>query len=451
MRRSSLGLAAALAVLAVTLLGGHSSPASADAELKVAVLGDVHSDAYPTIETTLSVVEGATGRPVAELSNDSVTITDDAGKQRVVSVDAVTSAEQPVSYVLLIDTSSVIGPYLQRVVDIADEFTARIGPNDVVRVVKFNSGADERGTNWVTKDDPNLLAQFQSLQPTDIPPLVGPSLIRAAAIAQSPPDGFQRRAVIAFVGLDGARTESGLQIDTIKSSLNATFFTFGFGETPDQGLSFFLEDLGKYSGGAYWPVNAASYPADPTQLILDAMQRSWKVKFTADGLPDSKAHKFSAAVRDPLQRSGATDGQYQSGSLTKVSPITFKGITEKQSITQDRDIEVSYGGQHPWKSTKLELFQDCDPGHCSPVASAEDQAISWKIQVAPLGQGQHRLVARITASDGTREFSDTKTVRFQRSGTTFNLGAFALVAGIAAVAIVATSVLIRQKGQTRWR
>ena len=108
-------------------------------------------------------------------------------------------------------------------------------------------------------------------------------------------------------------------------------------------------------------------------------------------------------------------------------------------------IEVALGGSRAWKSSRIVLFIDCEPGHGAPVAMAQERALAWKLVVGGLDQGQHRLSARVTVSDGEREFSDTSVLVFQRSGTTLNLGAMFIIGGIATAAVGATSIAARRR------
>jgi hypothetical protein len=232
-------------LLVAGILGRQADTATAAGELKLSVVGKVRSEQYPTVEVTLSAVDGSTGRPVTELTVDGVEFSDESGRLPVVEVTAVASEKVPTAYVLLIDTGGAMSPYLARATELARGFIQRMGPNDVVRVVKFNEGVDDAGTNWVRRDDPNLAAQVSNLVTTDRVSLVKPALSRATEIAGTAPEGYARHGVVALVAIDGARTETGLSIDKVKADVRAPTFTFGFGTAPvgHEELTFFLEEV----------------------------------------------------------------------------------------------------------------------------------------------------------------------------------------------------------------
>ena len=449
--------ARATALLAGTLLvvsgilGRQLGVAAAAGELKVTLVGEVRSEQYPTAEVTLSAVDVVTGRPVTELTADGVELSDESGRLQVVDVSAVPSEKVPTAYVLLIDTGGAMSPYLVRATEVARGFIQRMGPSDVVRLVKFNDGVDDTGTNWVRRDDPNLAAQVSNLIATGQISLVKPALSRATEIAGTAPDGYGRHAVVALVAIDGARTETGLSIDKVKADVRAPTFAFGFGTAPigHEELTFFLEEVRTYTGGAYWPTGSPTFPTDPFSTIFDAMQRTWRIRFRADSLPDGNEHSLKVTVRDSLQRSGQETAAYRSGRVGSVSPIQFKGIAGGDSVNGDRDIEVSIGGEKKWASWKIELFRDCDPSKCGAVASSDNRSLDWKLLGAPLEQGNHQLTARLTVSDGQREFTDIRSVKFTRAGTSWNFFAPALAFGLGAIVLVLVLAFARRAALRR--
>ncbi|MEP7216667.1 MAG: hypothetical protein ABI782_10480 [Anaerolineaceae bacterium] len=419
--------------------------ASAANELKVSLVGEVQSEQYPTVEFTLSVVDATTGRPVTELGGDAVEVTDESGRLQTLDVTPLSNGKVTAAYVLLIDTGSAMAPYMTSATEVARGFIAQMGPSDVVRVVKFNEGVDDSGTNWVRRDDPNLAAQVSNLTATERASLVRPALIRATEIAATAPDGYARRAVVALVGTDGVRTEPGLTIDTFKASIRATTFAFGFGNPPTghEELTFFLEEVRTYTGGGYLPISQSRDLQGSFSNLVETMRRTWRIRLTADSLPDGIEHTIKVTVRDALQRSGQEAASYKSGRVGSVSPIQFGGVAPGDQVTGDRDVEVTIGGSKQWASWTVDLFRDCDPTSCSAVASSENRRLDWKLVSAPLTQGNHQLTARLTVSDGQREFVDTRTVRFRRAGNSWNFFAPALVLGAGAVALVVTLALVR--------
>ncbi|MBK6317148.1 MAG: hypothetical protein IPF51_00005 [Dehalococcoidia bacterium] len=67
---------------------------------------------------------------------------------------------------------------------------SQLGPNDVVRIVKFNEGTDEQGDEFDRRDDPNLAAQIAGWQAGDGLSLVVQALIRSSEVIKALPKGM---------------------------------------------------------------------------------------------------------------------------------------------------------------------------------------------------------------------------------------------------------------------
>jgi hypothetical protein len=441
--------------------GESSRLARAAGELKVAVVGEVNSTAYPRVEAVLSVVDAITGRPVTDLPASSVTITDEAGATQVLELKPTraTEAVAATAYVVAVDTSAAmrsVGPsgktHLQRTVELLQQFVARLGSNDQVRLVFFSSGVDTARTGWVFRGDPTLQAAIGALQTTSDRADLAKALGGAASLAQQAPSDIPRRAVVLFTATNDGRSVPAMNDQAIKD-LRTPFYTFGLGGRPDQNLGLFLDNVATQSEGGTWDVDGPVSDSAALDRLFELTQRAWTVRFVADALPDGEFHDITVTVRDAAARAGDGHYRYRAGRLTKVTPIDFRGIEPDERVESDREIEVSASGGKQWKTMKLELFRDCDPGICKPAEASDGTAIKYRLMVGPLDQGSHRLTARLTVSDGEREFVDTATVRFTRGGTTFNFGVMFLFGGIAIVAIGITVVGARrrQMRMDRWR
>lgn len=420
--RSRWLLAGSIAVvlISVVMVRGGNSVSAADA-LLVSLPEPINSARYPILEATVSAVDSESGRPAPEIDTSGIAISDESGRLEVVAVTPGTSYETPVAFSILLDTGGAMAPHVDRARKLVEELVSRLGPNDLVRIVKFNEGTDVQGTNWVRRDDPNLAAQIASWHATNQLSLVVPALIRASEVARLAPQGYERHVTVAFVSVDGARGEPGLTLDSVTRIPTVTF-TFGFG-TPTidrEDLTQFLQDLATQRSGAYWPVDSTAYTGNEPSLLLDAAHAVWKLSFRADGLPDGQSHKFSLEVRDRLQRSGTVAGSYTSGRLLAVSPLQVTGLQNADRVTGDREVAIMLGGEKQWLDWKIQLFRDCQPDICSPIAETKDRALDWRLIAGPIEQGEHVLHIRLVASDGNREFTDTHVLRFTRAGTGWN-------------------------------
>lgn len=443
-----------LTSLVSLVLAGFPMAAHADGELQVGVVGRPDASSYPKVQVTLDVVEIASGRPVATLEAGGVEAADAAGPVATTALHPSVSRAVPVAYVFLVDTSTGMGQlrsdgktYLQRATEVIRQLVANMGPNDQVRLVAFNSGVDNARTNWVRPKDQNFEAALAALFPSNQPSLLVPALQEGAVLAANPPPGIARRAIVAFVDIDGRPQEGALTIEGVGSQVNSSTFTFGVGSatSADERATLFLDDLARATGGGYWGIDGPPSTAEATRLLLDITHRTWDVTFVADGLPDGRENQLTVTVRDSRQHSGVASYPYQSGSLADVSPVSFRNLAANERITGDRKLVIEAEPNGRWRSMRLELYRDCSPPQCSPIASAGDGSLEYLLSVGGLAQGQHKLTAVLLVSDGTREFTSISTIEFVRGGTSWNVLAVALIAGLALAVVAVTTVQVRMR------
>lgn len=441
-----IGLAS-LTVAAVAMLGTPGQ-ATADGALVVSLPEPVTNTNYPTLEAMLSVVDSASGRPVAELEPGSLVVTDDAGRNEIISLSPSVAERTPVAFSILLDTGGAMAPHIARAKELVQTVVSQLGPNDVVRIVKFNEGTDEQGTNWVRRDDPNLAAQVAGWQAGNGLSLVVPALLKSSEVARQAPEGYARHLTVAFLSVDGARSEPGLNLDSV-SQIPTVTFAFGFGTPPTdlEGLPFFLEDLASQRGGAYWPVDSPRYAGNGPALLHETVHSVWVLSFRADRLPDNRSHNFRVEVRDRLQRSGVLEGSYAAGTLLDVSPLRIDGLGQSEQVNGDRRLTVSLTGEKQWPEWTIQLFKDCEPDHCGAAAESRNGSLDWRLIAGPLDQGEHRLYFRVTVKESGREFSETQVLRFTRIGTGWNLWTPTAVLGLALVAAAVVVALARRAGE----
>lgn len=437
------------AVLACSMaILSRSNNAVADGTIAVNIDGGVDSSGYPTITATVGLVDPVTGRPLTEVGESSITVEDDSGSLSISSVSVHANSKNPVAYVILVDTGSTMQSHMEQAKGHITKLLSSFGPNDIVRFIKFNSGVDITGTNWVRKDDINLLEQIELLQSVEEEvSLVVPAYVRAAEVANSAPAGYVRRAVIGFVSIEGVRSESNLNIDVIAQRINVTTFTFAFGVPPvdSEHLSFFLQDVADYNGGAYWPVAVPGIPSDLVSVIATVMRSTWTVEFIADELPDGGQHEFRVGVVDPLQRRGEVEGQYVSGKLGSVSPIDVRGLAAGEDIETDRYVVASLGGGKTWDAVSFEIHVDCQPPRCDRAVASGDGVVQWKLRASDFAPGRHKVLVAVRVSGAQGEFTDSRSLEFTRSGASWDLAPAVLVLGVALVAAVTTVGLARRR------
>jgi hypothetical protein len=448
-------LVAAAGVLAAVLLALPAGGADAEGEFVVAVLGTAESSSYPEVEVHVSVVEQAGGRPVTVLDPTAVIVEDESGVLPIVSVEESVASEfeAKTAYVLAIDTGSNLlrdPSKIERAKQFALGLTERIGSNDVVKLVLFNSGVDESPTGWVAREDPTLRARLGSLVGADVPTNLDLAIRETAELSRSAPAGFDRRAVILVSPIDDESLTPPFGDDAIKE-LNVRFFTFSLGTpVPDSRLSVFYENLGTVSGGGHWSLEDIAGLEAATRRAFELSQRTWRIRFLAEGLPDAQEHVGNLTLQFG-GGSGASSFSYRSGPLASVTRAVFENIAADERVSEDRDVRVSLEGKQ-WPRYRIELFQDCQPAQgCAPTAVSEGEALEHRLDMRDLDQGAHHLIAQVTVFDEAgREFKDASSVTtFDRRGTTYNLPVLFLVGGAAAIAMGGVGVAAIRKRQRR--
>jgi hypothetical protein len=136
---------------------------------------------------------------------------------------------------------------------------------------------------------------------------------------------------------------------------------------------------------------------------------------------------------------------YRAGSLPSLTTLAVTGLQSGDEVTSDRELTIAATGKQ-WATSTIDLFLDCEPGACAPVATAQNKSLDWRLVVAPLAQGHHTYAARLTVRDaGGHEFTTSVSGVFERHGTTYNIELLALVAGIALLATVGTAIAARRR------
>lgn len=451
-RRFAVGLTA---LLLLTSVGVEESAAQAPAAtLQIRPAGDVDSSSYPEVKATLSIVDGG-GRPVQALQANELSASDETGPVELRKLARRVDAASRVAWVLLIDTSGSMTDrrsdgttYIEAARRLAQQFVEGTGPNDVVRVVTFNE-ATTSVTNWLPRSDPGLLRGLTGIQSEQRRTFLSAAITEASSIAANPPPDHDRRAVVLITDMDSRDRDDSLSLDAIRNGLGAPVFTFSLREpsAADEQLTLFLTDLRDYTGGGYSVAGAGSDQNGRLKDLLDRLHVVWDLTLRTDGQPDGLDHVIRVAVTRAGQQLGQGQVPYRSGGLFDVSPLSVEGLFEGDRITGDRTIQATLGGTQ-WKETRLEVYRDCAPGSCEPVVTSDTTELEYRLQGGALSQGAHELIVRaIVRDDSAREFTDQTVIAFERAGTTLNYGALFLLGGVAAVAIGATGIAIRQRNR----
>lgn len=152
------------------------------------------------------VVRDARGEFIYDLSREEVTLLDNGVPQRLTSFEV---ASQPLSVVILVDTSQRVAPLLERVRQTGILFTSYIvGQFGEAALITFDSFINLR--QEFTSDSDELLAAFQKIPAGGTDTRLADGLDQAVRLLRNRPQGRRRVIILLSEALDdGSSTEIG--------------------------------------------------------------------------------------------------------------------------------------------------------------------------------------------------------------------------------------------------
>jgi hypothetical protein len=431
-----------------------ATPGSVPGTLGVTLVRSVDDSSYPSVSANLSIVDAVTGR--AETALDPGNVAPDP----IAKITAVSpsTASLPAAYVVLLDTSgSMVNPaadgktYMVHAKSVAKAFVAGVGADDLVKLVTFDEHSVEK-TGWLKGNDANLSKAIDAVQSEAKRTFVSDGLVQATKIANGRPSGYDRRAVVVITDASPADKDTNLSSATMRQQLGPPTFVVGLLPPAQVGqdLTQLLSDVATYTGGSYASADSNPDTATLFKPVLASAQSTWKVIFSTDLTPDGNSHQEVLNITDAQQRTGTATLTYHSGGLSLISPLTVTGLKAGDIVTADSTVTISVGGTKAWKDARVDLFVDCDPSKCSPTLTSSNNPLTWRLSVASLTQGSHRIAMRLTTTDDQGlHYSSDQDLSFTRSGTTWNLAAVILIGGIGLLAIVAAFIASRRRSVKR--
>jgi Mg-chelatase subunit ChlD len=428
-----------------------ATPGAVPGTLGVTLVGSVDDSNYPIVSANLSIVDAVTGRPEAALDPSNV------APDPIAKITAISSstASLPAAYVVVLDTSgSMVNPaadgktYMAHAKGLATTFVAGVGPDDLVKLVTFDEHSVEK-TGWLKGNDANLSKAIDAVVSETKRTFVSDGLVQAAKIANGRPSGYDRRAVVVITDASPADKDANLSSATMRQQLGPPTFVVGLLPPAQVGpdLTQLLSDVATYTGGSYASADANPDTATLFNPVWASAQSTWKVTFSTDLAPDGNSHQEVLNITDAQQRTGTATLTYHSGGLSLISPLKVESLASGDAVTADRTVTISVGGTKTWKDARVDLFVDCDPSQCSPTLTSSNNPLTWRLSVASLTQGSHRIVMRLTTTDDQgAHYTAQQELAFSRSGTTWNLAAVMLIGGLGLLAIGAVFIASRRRG-----
>lgn len=452
--------AAGLSILFAALVasGTASGQGVRDATLLTTRLTSdgIDSSQYPDLRFTVAVTDAA-GRAPDDLKPANFS----APGAEIVSVTASVDDRLPAAYVIAVDASpsmaKEVAPGVTRLDlarSLARAFVANLSPVDRVRIIELAgpfSEAKDTVVGWVPRGEP-AVPQIEegitsiALQNTFS---AGETIAGLSLVAATRPAEFERATILIITDVDSSAKTGGLAPTQIVDQLGAPVFVAAIREpdaTADLELKTLFTSAASLTGGAFIG------PSGDVASAIKASRRTWEVVVSDGTRPNGEQNDLVVTVKSG-ERTGQLKHHYRSGTLLDVTPLNINGIAAGDVVTSDTAIEASLVGGERWRESKIELYRDCSPDSCKNASErATNAPLKHKLVVAPLDQGDHTLVFKVSAKDASgNEFFDSMEMEFGREGTSLNLSFVVVVVGLAAVAILLTSLAARRKRSNGYR
>jgi VWFA-related protein len=279
--------------LTLALLAAVASAPLA-ARLTAAVQQGAFRATVQTVPIYATVVDGA-GRLVADLEQKDFEIEDEAKKQEIT---IFRSDVQPISTVVMLDTSGSMTANLDRLKSAAEEFVIRLLPDDRAKIGSFSDKIVVSAR--FTSDRDQLVRYLRE----DVDYGNPTRLWDAAWVSMEhlAPE-TNRRVVLLFT--DGDDTDSrnhGLG-DVMKRAQAEDYMIYGIGfrshvmnqiTRPDPGL----KKIAVETGGGYFELTNTAELSSTFSRVADELHRQYVIGFKPAVL-DGKVHRLNVTVKRP--------------------------------------------------------------------------------------------------------------------------------------------------------
>jgi len=279
------------AVVALAVLAGF--PAAQQPQFRVGV---------QTVPVYATVTDRA-GRLVPDLEREHFEIYDNGKLQEITNF---TADVQPLTVVVMLDTSGSMTLYLDLLKLAAEQFVIRLLPEDRAKIGSFSDKilfGPKQGMPF-TADRDELLRILQSeIQFGNPTRLWDAVLLSMDELNQEP----GRRVVLVFTDGDDNASQLAGRGDVIERAQAENFMIYGIGyrsryfdgrswvtTRPDRGL----RPLARESGGGYFELTAADELGPTFTRVAEELHRQYVLGFSPEAL-DGKVHKLEVKTKVP--------------------------------------------------------------------------------------------------------------------------------------------------------
>jgi VWFA-related protein len=284
MMRSALAALAAFALLA-------GSPVAQQAQFRAGV---------QTVPIYATVVDRE-GRLVPDLDRDHFEVYDNGALQAITNF---TADVQPLTVVVMLDTSGSMTLYLEHLKLAAEQFVIRLLPDDRAKVGSFSDKilfGPKQGLPFTADRDELVRILQDEIQFGNPTRLWDAVLLSMAELSASP----GRRVVLVFTDGDDNASQMASRGDLIDRAQAENFMIYGIGyrsryfdgrswvtTRPDRGL----RPLAQQTGGGYFELTQTHELGPTFTRVADELHRQYVLGFSPEVL-DGKVHKLEVKVK----------------------------------------------------------------------------------------------------------------------------------------------------------
>ncbi len=421
-------------VWAGLLLGlGYVGPAAARAQEASPhmSIGRVDASDFPEVRLIVSVTD-PTGRPVKDLDRSQFRLEEEREIVSDFAVENVVDLGTPLLIVFAIDTSgSMEGDKLASARAGVETLIAGLSPEDQVAVTSFadtvNIVLDPISVDEASSD---VLASLSAAGNTAL----HDGAFQAVRLAAQ--STLARRAVILLT--DG-KEFGDVSLSTRGSVLQFSgdsrvpIFTVGIGDDADRD---FLHELSSLSGGESLFAPSAEELQDLLSRIGETLRSQYQISYQSSALADSRTHPFTVSATVAGEQIQA-EGKFTSKPVEPAVslPALDEILKEGDSPVGTTVIEPAITAQG--SITRVEFLLDGEVVH-----TTSNQPFRYVLNSDALERGEHTLAIQAideSGNEGVQEY------RFDITGSSFNWGFVALVAGVAAAVALSMSIYFRAR------
>ncbi len=383
-----------LIILALVLFAGQVL-AQQSARLAIE---QVDSSLFPEVEAYLSVSD-VQGFPVKGLEKENFTVSEDGQPVDEFEISSVQNIQQPLAFVLLIDTSGSMAWTTGSTVPMEDAIAAAKGfvdtfsDQDQVAVVTFSSQVEV--VQALTSEKNTTNAALDSLVPAGDTALYD-GLVEAISQLKDVPD---RKVVLLITdGIESGISEYGFDQavnEAVRWSIPV--YPIGFGAVDEQQL----EQLAELTGGLAQIEPDSSTLQSSMTTVQQILREQYLLRFES-GLPaDGLEHTLSVVVDYPNNHMEASQSFVaQPGEVTVTMPDYEDGQTIGGKLRFSPEI-IS-----PAEVSSLQISID---GELLDSVLSEPFEYNWDAGSVPQGPHQFDFVVEDSAGN-SGEFSITLNV-----------------------------------------